>query len=115
MTNEHIAQYASQADAEARAEHLTTVEHISNRKPGDIYIGRAGHGEDGYFGNPYRLNSEAERVAVLERYRTYFLLRITQDRSFRDRIRALKGKRLVCFCSPRPCHGDVIASFLNNE
>ena len=29
------------------------VIHIRDRKPGDVYIGRPGKGEDGYFGNPH--------------------------------------------------------------
>ena len=25
----------------------------------------------------------------------------------------LKGKTLGCFCKPYPCHGDIIAEYLN--
>lgn len=35
-------------------------------------IGRAGHGEDGYFGNPFRLLPGMSRGATLDRYRSYF-------------------------------------------
>ena len=58
----------------------------------DVYIGRAGRGEDGYFGNPFRMG---------------------QDSEFKHRVLALKGKRLGCFCKPKACHGDVIADWLN--
>ena len=34
---------------------MTTVWHIRDRRPGDVYIGRAGKSEDGYFGNPFPL------------------------------------------------------------
>lgn len=27
----------------------------------------------------------------------------------REAVKALKGKILVCFCKPGPCHGDVLA------
>jgi hypothetical protein len=47
-----------------------------------------GRGEDGYFGNPFRMG---------------------QDSEFKHRVLALKGKRLGCFCKPKACHGDVIA------
>ena len=30
-----------------------------------------------------------------------------------EEIRKLKGKNLVCFCSPKPCHGDVILELAN--
>lgn len=38
----------------------------------DVYIGRAGHGEDDYFGNPFRLLSGMSRGAASDRYRSYF-------------------------------------------
>ena len=33
----------------------------------DVYIGRAGHGEDGYFGHPFRLLPGMSRGATLDR------------------------------------------------
>ena len=69
----------------------------------DVYIGRAGRGEDGYFRNPFRLLPGISRGAALDRYRSYF----------RQRIHALKGKRLGCFCKPYPCHRDIIKEYLN--
>lgn len=38
----------------------------------DVYIGRAGRGEDGYFRNPCRLLPGMSRGATLDRYRSYF-------------------------------------------
>lgn len=80
----------------------------------DVYIGRAGKGQDGYFGNPFRLHSNESRGSTLERYREYFYGRIDTDPVFRERIHALKGKTLGCFCKPYPCHGDIIAEYLNS-
>lgn len=79
----------------------------------DVYIGRAGKGQDGYFGNPFRLIIERHRLAVLEQYKAYFYERINTDPEFKRRILELKGKRLGCFCKPKACHGDVIAEYLN--
>lgn len=91
---------------------MTRVVNL-RREPYDVYIGRAGRGEDGYFGNPFPLRSEADRPAVIEKYRRYFYDRIAKDPEFRRRVEALRGKRLGCFCAPEPCHGDVIADYLN--
>ena len=66
----------------------------------DVYIGRAGRGEDGYFRNPFRLLPGMSRGATLDRYRSYFYGRLRTDPEFRQRIHALKGKRLGCFCKP---------------
>ena len=76
-------------------------------------IGCAGHGEDGYFGNPFRLLPGMSRGATLDRYRSYFYGRLRTDPEFGQRIHALKGKRLGCFCKPYPCHGDIIKEYLD--
>ena len=80
----------------------------------DVYIGRAGKGKDGYFGNPFKLNSFDSREATIELYRKYFYERLETDLEFKRRIHELKGKILGCFCKPYACHGDVIAEYLNN-
>ena len=78
----------------------------------DVYIGRAGRGQDGYFGNPYILTLGEKRGSSIEKFKTYFFNRIKTDQEFKKRIHALKGKILGCFCKPYPCHGDVIAEYL---
>ena len=81
----------------------------------DVYIGRAGQGKDGYFGNPFRLKTSEQRGATIERYKKYFYDRMETDPEFKRRVHELKGKTLGCFCKPGACHGDVIAEYLNNE
>jgi hypothetical protein len=77
----------------------------------DVYIGRAGKGQDGYFGNPFRLRTSETRGATIERYRKYFHDRLETDPEFKRRVHELKGKTPGCFCKPYPCHGDVIAKY----
>ena len=79
----------------------------------DAYIGRAGRGEDGYFGNPFRMGNRISREDAVKRFHGYFADRIERDSEFKQRVLALKGKRLGCFCKPKACHGDVIADWLN--
>ena len=79
----------------------------------DAYIGRAGHGMDGYFGNPFRLEPGMARGDTLDRYRKYFYHRLGTDEEFRKRIEALQGKSLGCFCKPNHCHGDIIKEYLD--
>ena len=80
----------------------------------DVYIGRAGRGEDGYFGNPFRLRVGEDRGATVERYRKYFHDRPETDPEFKRRVHELKSKIPGCFCKPYPCHGDVIAEYPDN-
>jgi len=75
-----------------------------------VYIGRAGHGHDGYFGNPIKLNGK-KRGTTLELFRSYVVNRLETDEIYRQRVKELNGKVLVCFCKPKPCHGDVLAYY----
>jgi len=79
------------------------------------YIGRAGHGFDGYFGNPFRLLSGSERQKRLIEYRNWFYQRLYSDEEFRERVEGLANKTLVCFCKPSSCHGDVITEYLASK
>lgn len=93
---------------------MTTVVNIKHTQRYDQYIGRAGHGQDGYYGNPFRLGSESTRGSTLKQYKEYFYHRLATDPTFKERIHSLKDKILGCFCKPHPCHGDIIAEYLNN-
>jgi hypothetical protein len=84
-------------------------------EPYDVYIGRAGRGEDGYFGNPYRLGANMGRELSLRLFEAHFYERLEHDPEFKQRVLALAGKRLGCFCKPQACHGDVIADYVNGE
>lgn len=92
----------------------TIVVNIKSGTDYDVYIGRPGRGERGYFGNPYPLSPNEQRGATLEKFRTYFFGRLKSDSLFRIRVEQLKGKTLGCFCKPKPCHGDIIADYLNS-
>ena len=88
---------------------MQTVVVNINKEPCDVYIGRAGRGEDGYYGNPFRVGNGISREDAVRRFQRYFVDRIEKDSEFKRRVLALKGKRLGCFCKPKACHGDLIA------
>lgn len=92
---------------------MTTVVNIRQASY-EVYIGRAGRGKDGYFGNPFKLKEGENRGVTLEKYREYFYDRLKKDPVFKKRIHALKGKLLGCFCKPSPCHGDIIKEYLDS-
>lgn len=89
---------------------LTTVVNIRYEKH-DVYIGRAGHGQDGTFGNPFSDGTRSENIA---RFKVYFYDRLKKDPVYRQKVLALRGKSLGCFCVPQECHGHVIADYLNS-
>lgn len=92
---------------------MTTVVNIYKEKY-DVYIGRKGKGNDGYFGNPYPLLKGEDIGATLEKFKEYFLNRLEKDTEFKAKVISLRGKRLGCFCKPKKCHGDIIANYLDN-
>lgn len=89
---------------------ITTVANINRGERYDVYIGRAGHGHDGYFGNPFNKGSRDQKIAQFEEY---FWDRIKNDPEYRHRVERLKGKILGCFCDPAACHGHIISDYLN--
>lgn len=100
---------------------LTTVVNI-RYDLFDVYIGRKGIGEDGYFGNPFKRQEGESPGVTIPFYKDYFELRLQNDREFKRRIEELRGKTLGCFCKPKTgfdgeviCHGQVIADYLNKE
>lgn len=69
----------------------------------DIYIGRGSP-----LGNPYRIDANHDREAVIALYKSYLWQQIQQGHITVAYLQSLYGKRLGCYCKPKPCHGDVI-------
>ena len=70
----------------------------------DVYIGRPGK-----WGNPYTLDNYTREEAI-ELYRKYLWSQIKSGKITIDDLKQLQGKTLGCWCSPLPCHGEVIIS-----
>lgn len=94
----------------------TTVINIKDakdwRENGAVYIGRANPRrglKESPFHNPFK---GKPRLQLIELFQGYFLERVGVDSEFRRQVLELQGKVLVCYCHPLPCHGDIIAAFL---
>jgi hypothetical protein len=73
------------------------------------YIGRGSK-----WGNPYSLFAEGGDLGeVIRKYKYDFEFDKSPTRK-KDEVYLMAGKRLGCFCKPDPCHGDVLADFLNS-
>ena len=92
-------------------EKLVTVDNIKNRRPGDVYGGRPGNGEDGYFGNPFPVKN-GDRTGSIQQFKKYFWNRINTDEEYRRQVSNLDGKRIVCFCWPLDCHCMIFQDWL---
>ena len=71
----------------------------------DVYIGRG----SGIWGNPFIEGRDGSRAEVIEKYRAYLLA----SPLLMGKLPSLKGKTLGCWCSPKPCHGDVLVELTN--
>lgn len=89
--------------------------HTTGREIGEneIYIGRPG-----MWGNPFTFKGEpdpieryerATREEAIEAYRDWLWKCIKSGAVKMESLKLLHGKVLVCWCTPLPCHGDVLA------
>ena len=101
---------------------MARVIHIrdwNRRDRNQVYIGRPGQGLPGPFGNPVVVgklcpvcrNVHSTPGSTLACYEADLVARMVRDPVFQQQVRSLRGKTLVCFCAPGPCHGDVLARF----
>ena len=86
-----------------------------------VYIGRAGRGFTGDFGNPVKVGETCPVCAGVHKkpgdtlpcYRTWLENEVLNNREFREKVGLLAGKTLVCFCHPKPCHGEILEATAN--
>jgi len=82
---------------------VTTVVNIRTNAY-DVYIGRGSK-----WGNPFKIGQDGTRGQVICKYMAWILA----DLDLIQALSELKGKRLGCFCAPKPCHGDVLVELIN--
>jgi len=90
--------------------------HHHNEPEGSVYVGRPTK-----WGNPFSFQSNttaphnvASREEAVAAFRNWIML----DRPYQNGLRAqakveLKGKDLVCWCSPASCHAEVWMEIAN--
>lgn len=90
----------------------TRVVNIATTEQFDIYIGRPSK-----WGNPYVMNhASGNRDEVIEKFRLFFFSPTDRARRLRDEAKKeLRGMILACYCKPLPCHGDVLADYVDGR
>lgn len=98
----------------------------------DIYVGREGRGQSGYFANRHTLGSvrtcpecfrnfglrtRHDPEECMQLFETETLQRIIDDSEFRAGVLRLRDKVLACFCVKRggsgPCHAKLYVRLLD--
>ena len=74
----------------------------------DVYVGRPSK-----WGNPFNIGRDGDRRAVIEKHAEWLL---TGDGQYLlPQLKELKGKTLGCYCSPNPCHADILVRLANQR
>ncbi len=72
-----------------------------------VYVGRPSK-----WGNPYQIGISGTREEVIQMYREDLEDALASNPHYLDDLR---GKDLVCWCAPFPCHADVLLELANRE
>jgi hypothetical protein len=70
----------------------------------DVYIGRPSK-----WGNPFTIGRDGDRGTVIRKYRDWV---VTQEDLMAD-LHELRDQVLGCWCSPEPCHGEILVHLVN--
>jgi Domain of unknown function (DUF4326) len=81
--------------------------HIGYIPKNAVYVGLGSP-----YGNENKIGKDGNRAEVIEKYRVWLE---TQPALIERVKRELKGKDLVCYCAPLPCHGDLLLQIANSE
>jgi hypothetical protein len=79
---------------------------------GAVYIGRANprYGlPASKWANPFKEKRDGTRDEVIAKYRE----RLLGNAQMMADLHELRGRDLVCWCAPLPCHGDVLLELAN--
>lgn len=68
------------------------------------YVGRPSD-----WGNPFEIGTHGTRAEVIQKYENY----LRSQPRLMSRLGELRGKDLVCWCSPKRCHADILLALAN--
>jgi hypothetical protein len=69
-----------------------------------VYVGRPT-----FWGNPFIIGRDGDRDKVCDLFAKYY----ASEPALQARIGELKGKSLICFCTPARCHADFLLGVAN--
>ena len=82
--------------------------------PFSIYIGNKNtqyNLEKSKYANPFYLESWSRKKKI-EMFEKWLLSELENGSITKSELANLFGKDLVCFCSPKPCHGDILRKYI---
>ncbi len=73
--------------------------------PFAVYVGRPNK-----WGNPFVIGRDGNREEVIAKYKGWLSRQLAKG--MLDLVE-LRGKDLVCWCAPLPCHADILLELAN--
>lgn len=70
-----------------------------------VYVGRPSK-----WGNPFQIGIDGTREEVILMYRSWYF---NSPLSPKGDIEELRGKDLICWCAPLPCHAEFLMGEAN--
>jgi Domain of unknown function (DUF4326) len=84
----------------------TFVPRVWNKRDPNVPKGAVYVGRPTKWGNPFAVGRDGSRAEVIQKYRWWV-------GTFHEQVGELRGKHLVCWCAPLPCHADVLLEIAN--
>ena len=88
---------------------LEQVPRVLNKRHGaadGVYVGRPSK-----WGNPFTIGQDGRREDVIRKYAEWLS---TQPELLAAAKVELRGRNLICWCAPLPCHADVLLEVANS-
>ena len=82
----------------------------NRRNPSTIPAGAVYVGRGTPWGNPFVIGTHGTREVVIAKFTRYAHKRLELEPEWLD---SLRGKDIVCWCAPEPCHADVLLRLAN--
>ncbi len=87
---------------------------VLNKKKDKVPAGAVYVGRPSKWGNPFIIGKHGDREGVIAKYRERITYCIKVNPRLYD-LSELRGKDLVCWCHPQPCHGDILLELANKK
>ncbi len=81
-----------------------------------LYIGRKSHFkhetlQKSEWANHFKVSASLRRTDAIKQYEKY----VKNNKQLMSKLHTLNGKNLVCWCAPKPCHGEVLVKLFNEH
>lgn len=88
---------------------MTVKPRVLNKKTDEIPSDAVYVGRPSMWGNPFKIGVDGDRDTVMQMYEN----QIQRSPELQAKIPELRGKDLVCWCTPEACHADVLLRLAN--